>query len=47
MERKELAELVNNCDMSGIRPAMTPLPYPPIQVMRRNQDYADLLSVDY
>lgn len=47
MENSTRPMTVNNCNMSGIRPAMTPLPYPPIQVERRNRDYANLLSVDY
>lgn len=47
MEKSTGAKTVNDCSMSGMRPVMTPLPYPPIQVKCRNQDYADLLSVDY
>ncbi len=39
--------IVNNCAMSGIKPAMLELPYPPIQVRCRNCEYADLLKVDY
>ncbi len=39
--------IANNCAMSGIRPAMLELPYPPIQVKCRNREYADLLKVDY
>jgi len=39
--------LKNECSMAGIRPAMLELPYPPIQVRCRNQEYADLLSWDY
>lgn len=46
MERNQ-KPLTDNCNMSGLRPAMAGLPYPPIQVCRRNRDYADLLSVDY
>lgn len=37
----------NTCSMSGIRPAMMELPYPPIQASCRNQRYANLLGVDY
>jgi len=33
--------------MGGIKPAMMELPYPPIQVTCRNQEYAELLKVDY
>ena len=47
MERNTRTTIANNCSMSGVRPVMTPLPYPPIQVKCRNRDYADLLSVDY
>ena len=36
-----------SCDMSGIKPAILELRYPPIQVERRNPDYAALLSFDY
>lgn len=36
-----------SCDMSGIKPAMLELRYPPIQVERRNPDYAAILSFDY
>ena len=39
--------ITNNCSFTGIKPAMMELPYPPIQVRGRNQNYADLLSVDY
>lgn len=46
MEREQ-KPLMNHCNMSGLRPAMAALPYPPIQVRCRNRDYADLLSVDY
>ncbi|MBD5135572.1 MAG: rubrerythrin family protein [Lachnospiraceae bacterium] len=46
MEQKDNA-LVNTCSFTGIRPIMMDLPYPPIQVCRKNQVYADLLSIDY
>lgn len=39
--------LTNECSTAGIRPAMLDLPYPPIQVQCRNQDYAALLAFDY
>ena len=39
--------LKNECSMSGIRPAVLELPYPPIEVMCRNRDYADMLQYDY
>ena len=39
--------IVNNCNMTGLRPAMADLTYPPIQVSGRNQSYAQLLSIDY
>ena len=46
MERNS-EPVTNNCNFSGIRPAMVDLPYPPLQVRERNQDYACLLSFDY
>ena len=36
-----------SCDMSGIKPAMLELRYPPIQVERRNPEYAGILAFDY
>ena len=39
--------IINNCSFSGIKPAMLELPYPPIQVKGKNQNYANLLSNDY
>lgn len=39
--------LINTCNFSGSSPAMADLPYPPIKVSGKNQEYADLLSVDY
>lgn len=42
-----IAALVNDCSMKGIKPAMLEFPYPPIQVCRRDQGYAELLRVDY
>ena len=39
--------LANACSFSGIRPVMADLPYPPVQVTRENQAYAQLLEVDY
>lgn len=44
---KNRKPMINNCSMSGVKPAMLPLPYPPIQVWDKNQEYADLLSCDY
>lgn len=46
MEQKS-RPLTTNCSMSGIKPAMLDLPYPPIQAQRRNQDYAAMLAFDY
>lgn len=40
-------KIVCDCSLSGIRPAVMALPYPPVQVEERNQDYADLISVSY
>ncbi|MDE7418292.1 MAG: manganese catalase family protein [Lachnospiraceae bacterium] len=39
--------IMSNCDMFGVKPAVMALPYPPIQVQERNQNYADLISVSY
>lgn len=38
---------INDCNFANIRPAMTDLPYPSIQVKDQNQIYANLLSLDY
>lgn len=46
MEEKVKAT-VNSCNFQGVKPAMMELPYPPIQVREKNQNYADLLSMDY
>lgn len=37
----------NTCSAANIRPAIMELPYPPVQVNGRNQNYANLLSIDY
>lgn len=39
--------LVNHCDFMDVKPIMMDLPYPPIQVKEKNQNYANLLSIDY
>jgi len=39
--------ITNDCNMSGIKPAMLELAYPPIQVKCRNRNYAELLKIDY
>lgn len=39
--------ITNTCDFSGVRPIMVDLPYPPVQVRKKNLDYANLLSIDY
>lgn len=44
---KNKSPLANQCSFSGIKPAMTDMPYPPLQVKEKNQGYAALLSVDY
>lgn len=44
-ERKK--PITNTCSFANLRPYMVDLPYPEIQVMERNQAYANLLSVDY
>lgn len=40
-------KLASDCSFSGIKPAVMDLPYPPVQVRERNQDYADIISVSY
>ena len=44
---KNETTITNHCDFSNIRPAIVALPYPPIQVMEKNLNYANLLSIDY
>ncbi len=44
MEERRLS---NNCSFAGIKPIMVDLPYPPVKVMGKNREYADMLSVDY
>ena len=39
--------LTNSCSFVNVKPIMMELPYPPIRVEKKNQEYADLLSVDY
>jgi len=46
MERKSMP-LTNDCSFASVKPIMMDLPYPPTRVKERNQDYANLLSVDY
>lgn len=46
MEPKSMP-LTNDCSLAGVKPIMMDLPYPPVRVKERNQDYANLLSVDY
>ena len=46
MEEK-LSQLSNDCNFASVKPIMMELPYPPIRVNGKNQNYADLLSVDY
>lgn len=46
MEPKSMP-LTNDCSFAGVKPIMMDLPYPPVRVKERNQDYANLLSVDY
>jgi len=46
MEKKK-DPLASQCSFSGIKPAMTDLPYPPLQVRGKNPGYAALLSADY
>lgn len=44
---KEEKLLVNTCDFRNVNPIMMALPYPPTQVIEQNQNYANLLSIDY
>lgn len=44
---KSTKPMTNHCSMEGIRPAILPLPYPPVQVWDRNLGCAELLSNDY
>ncbi len=44
---KNLKPITNDCSMAGLKPAMLPMPYPPIQVQRRNPGYAAILTNDY
>lgn len=37
----------NNCNFSGIRPAMADLSWPPLRVCGKNPAYANLLSIDH
>ena len=39
--------LTNSCSFMDVKPLMVDWPYPSIQVKERNQDYANLLSMDY
>lgn len=39
--------MANTCSFANLRPYMVDLPYPEIQVMEKNQAYANLLSMDY
>ena len=44
---QNMEPIANDCNMSGLRPAMASLAYPPIQVSERNLRYAQLLEQDY
>lgn len=39
-------EMVNQCNMMGVNPAIVQLSYPSIQVSGRNPAYAEILKVD-
>lgn len=39
--------LVSTCNFMDVKPIMMALPYPPTQVREKNQDYANLLSINY
>lgn len=40
-------KLMNTCNFMSVNPILMALPYPPIQVTEKNQQYANLLSVNY
>lgn len=42
-----VSPITNDCNFSSVKPAIIELPYPPVQVKGKNQDYANLLSIDY
>ena len=46
MEEKQNL-LINTCNFMDVKPIMTALPYPPIQVKEKNRTYANILSFDY
>lgn len=39
--------LPDTCNFRDVQPIMMNLPYPPIQVRKKNKDYANILSFDY
>lgn len=39
--------IANQCNFTSVKPALMDLPYPDIQVMEKNKDYAMVLSNDY
>lgn len=39
--------LMDACSFRDVQPIMIDLPYPSIQVRKKNQDYANILSFDY
>ena len=45
MEERSV-ELINSCNFRDVSPIMAELPYPAVQVQRKNPEYADLLSID-
>lgn len=46
MEEKGMP-LSSPCSFADVKPIMMDLPYPPLQVRERNQNYANLLGIDY
>lgn len=44
---QNMKPISNDCNFANVKPAMMDLPYPPIQVMSPNRDYAALLGNDY
>ena len=46
MEEKA-CPIENTCSFRDVAPIMMDLPYPPMEVSRKNLSHANLLSVDY
>ena len=44
MEKSTSFTTVNACSMSGVRPVMTPLPYPPARIIEDEESHIMLLQ---